>query len=190
MFLCQLPFTLYSSPTAATVCRINNMSMTHYSSSHSHWILAILITLSSRGLDEWFWFNCFPLNADKSEFILFSTVQLSHISNLVCHERNVANACVHAMSDIIKTLGTTLDSHLTFNSHKFRLLLPFQSLPPHPFVSRSWDYQIISVIHRQLKCWLHTLYGVSESNMVFTRSVRPCKHHIICHCSYHSSILS
>ena len=68
-----------------------------------------------RDLYAWFCCNGLVLNSDKSECILLGTVQRARTLPPFMHI-NVAGLCV-PVSQTIKTLGITFDSHLTFNAH-------------------------------------------------------------------------
>ena len=73
------------------------------------------LTLCLTSLHSWFSHNGLALNADKSESILLGTRQRSHSYRDVTSV-NVADAIV-PLTDHVKLLGVTLDSHLTFDKH-------------------------------------------------------------------------
>ena len=66
-------------------------------------------------LHSWFCFNGLALNTDKSEAITFGTWQ--KLRNYPSPSGISIAGSMVPLSDKIKTLGVTLDSHLTFNSH-------------------------------------------------------------------------
>jgi hypothetical protein len=72
-------------------------------------------SLCLSSLQYWFSHNGLALNADRSEPILFGTRPRSHSYRAVSSV-NVADATV-PLTNHVKLLGVTLDSHLTFDKH-------------------------------------------------------------------------
>ena len=66
-------------------------------------------------LHHWFCFNGLALNPEKSEAIWFSTRQ--HSASLPPVSSVNISGSVIPISNTVKTLGVTLDSHLSLNHH-------------------------------------------------------------------------
>ena len=78
------------------------------------------LTFCLTSLHSWFCQNGLALNADKSESILLGTRQRSKSYRDVTSV-NVADAIV-PLTDHVKLLGVTLDSHLMLDKHVNELL--------------------------------------------------------------------
>jgi len=64
----------------------------------------------------WLTQNGLVINPDKSEAVLFSTIQRTNISRFPLTSIDVAGSAV-PLTDSLKLLGVTLDRHLTFGQH-------------------------------------------------------------------------
>jgi len=73
------------------------------------------LTSSLHALRSWFYLNGMALNPDKSDAMLLGTCQRSRCYASV-HSVDVAG-CSVSLSDHIKILGITLDSHLSLDKH-------------------------------------------------------------------------
>ena len=119
-------FNMYTSPLSI-ICSSHGISQQQYADDTQLFIALApssisveisKLTLCLTSLHSWFSQNGLALNADKSESILLGTRQRSHSYRDVTDVTsvNVADAIV-PLTDHVKLLGVTLDSHLTFDKH-------------------------------------------------------------------------
>ena len=116
-------FTLYISPLAKI---LSNHGISHQQfADDTQLFIAISpntaaskisqVELCLTDLHTWFCCNGLALNADKSDCIILGTVQRAKTFAPIT-SINAAGSVV-PISSTIKTLGVTLDSHLTFEAH-------------------------------------------------------------------------
>jgi hypothetical protein len=116
-------FSLYTSPISSIAAN-SNISLQQYADDTQLYFSATADSLQSSlnnfelclaTLYSWFTHNGLALNGDKSEAITFGTRQkLRNYPPLP--GISIAGSNI-PLSDNIKTLGVTLDKHLTLNSH-------------------------------------------------------------------------
>ena len=116
-------FNIYTSPVS-TICSFHGIFQQQYADDTQLFIALSpfcfsadfsKLTLCLSSLQHWFSQNGLALNAEKSESILLGTRQRSPSYSNVSSV-NVADATV-PLTDHVKLLGVTLDSHLTFDKH-------------------------------------------------------------------------
>jgi hypothetical protein len=121
--LSPLLFSLYTSPIGSIASSFN-ISIQQYADDTQLFFAAASNSLQSSlshfelclaTLHSWFCHNGMALNGDKSEAIIFGTWQKLH-NYPTPPGISIAGSMV-PFSDKIKTLGVTLDSHLTFSTH-------------------------------------------------------------------------
>jgi len=120
-------------------------------------------------LHSWFCHNGLALNGDKSEAITFGTWQ-----KLRKYPSppgiSIAGSMV-PLSDKIKTLGVTLDSHLTFNSHTSSVCKSaFYHIRALRHIRKSLTYDMaravaVSLVQSRLDYANSLLFGISKTNL-------------------------
>ena len=172
-----LLFTVYTSPVA-NIASSYNIGQQQYADDTQLFIAlspkdysADISSLSSClcSLHSWFSLNGLALNPDKSDAILFGTSQRSHsYTSLISFD--VAGSTV-PLSDHVKILGVTLDSHLKMDHHVSNVC---KSAYYHIRALRHIRSAITDDMAKSVACALvgarldyasSVLYGVSKSNI-------------------------
>ena len=170
-------FNIYTSPLSS-ICSSHGISQQQYADATQLFIALApssisveisKLTLCLTSLHSWFSHNGLALNADKSESILLGTRQRSHSYRDVTSV-NVADAIV-PLTDHVKLLGVTLDSHLTFDKHVnvltktcFYHIRAFRHI--HPTITEDMAKLVAcSLVGSRLDYANSALYGASKLNI-------------------------
>jgi hypothetical protein len=136
----------------------------------------ILLRDCLHSLHNWFSLNYLALNSDKSDCILFSTVQRSkHFPPVPSVD--IAGSIV-PLSKTVKTLGVTLDSHLTFDLHVQNTTKScYYHIKALRYIRSSITPETAKAIACSIVCSRldyanSLLYGVSEANLAKLQRVQ------------------
>ena len=177
-------FSLYTSPIGSIASSFN-ISLQQYADDTQLFFAAAassLPTCLSRfelclaTLHSWFCHNGLALNGDKSEAITFGTWQrLRHYPSLP--GINIAGSTV-PLSDKIKTLGITLDSNLSLNSHTATVCKSaFYHIRALRHIRKSLTDDMaravaVSLVQSRLDYANSLFFGISKSNLTKLQRVQ------------------
>lgn len=170
-------FSLYTSPISGIASSFN-ISLQQYADDKQLFFSASADSLHSsiRQLESclatlysWFSHNGLALNGDKSQAITFGTRQ--KLRNYPSLPRISIAGTTVPLSNHIKTLGVTLDTHLTFNNHISSVCKSaFYHTRALRHIRKSLTYDMAtavatSLIQSRLDYANSLFYGISKANL-------------------------